>query len=167
MLLLGLVRMGPDGGRLGLGWKSHGGWRAGAGGKGAMGWGGLTQLPHLSMKLTFHPHRVQAAQSQLRQAIADISAHDDLAWWRREHGPGMPTTWPQFEVRPSTPLLLPASSCPAPHSIPSIGPGLTPSPPAPQPTQAWNPEPGRQSNGMKLGQEEKVPLQSNSPVLGR
>ncbi|XP_025051758.1 napsin-A isoform X2 [Alligator sinensis] len=76
---------------------------------------------------TTHPG-VQATQSQLRQAIADISAHDDLAWWRREHGPGMPTTWPQFE--------------------------------------AWSPEPGRQSNGMKLGQEEKVPLQSNSPVLG-
>uniref|UniRef100_A0A8C5EWS3 Uncharacterized protein n=1 Tax=Gopherus evgoodei TaxID=1825980 RepID=A0A8C5EWS3_9SAUR len=44
--------------------------------------------------------RVQAAQTQLRQAISDISARQDLDWWRRQRGPGMAMAWPEFEVRP-------------------------------------------------------------------
>ncbi|XP_074926661.1 protein kinase C and casein kinase II substrate protein 3-like [Chelonoidis abingdonii] len=48
---------------------------------------------------TAHPG-VQAAQTQLRQAISDISARQDLDWWRRQRGPGMAMAWPEFEVRP-------------------------------------------------------------------
>ncbi|XP_074872213.1 protein kinase C and casein kinase substrate in neurons protein 1-like [Carettochelys insculpta] len=46
---------------------------------------------------TAHPG-VQAAQTQLRQAIGDISARQDLDWWRRQRGPGMAMAWPEFEA---------------------------------------------------------------------
>uniref|UniRef100_A0A8C4Y7R1 Uncharacterized protein n=1 Tax=Gopherus evgoodei TaxID=1825980 RepID=A0A8C4Y7R1_9SAUR len=48
------------------------------------------------LPLLAEPHR----PPRLRQAISDISARQDLDWWRRQRGPGMAMAWPEFEVRP-------------------------------------------------------------------
>uniref|UniRef100_A0A8C8RXL7 Uncharacterized protein n=1 Tax=Pelusios castaneus TaxID=367368 RepID=A0A8C8RXL7_9SAUR len=78
---------------------------------------------------TAHPG-VQAAQTQLRQAIADISARQDLDWWRRQRGPGMAMAWPEFEVSPPHP------PCPCPSRTPT----MTYQPPSPDPIiTSWTP----------------------------
>ncbi|KAI1884705.1 hypothetical protein AGOR_G00229170 [Albula goreensis] len=40
---------------------------------------------------------VKAVYSELHHALMSINEQDDLRWWRNNHGPGMPTDWPQFQ----------------------------------------------------------------------
>ena len=42
--------------------------------------------------------RFAAVYADLKSAINQQSAQDDLQWWRSNHGPDMPMNWPQFEV---------------------------------------------------------------------
>ncbi|XP_067100769.1 protein kinase C and casein kinase substrate in neurons protein 1-like [Osmerus mordax] len=40
---------------------------------------------------------VKAVYSELHHTLMSISEQDDLRWWKNNHGPGMPTDWPQIE----------------------------------------------------------------------
>uniref|UniRef100_A0A8C8RX65 Uncharacterized protein n=1 Tax=Pelusios castaneus TaxID=367368 RepID=A0A8C8RX65_9SAUR len=56
----------------------------------------------------------------LRQAIADISARQDLDWWRRQRGPGMAMAWPEFEPPSPDPIITSWTPGKASHDSPAL-----------------------------------------------